>query len=180
MILNMEITPMGFTSDSVSPAVLTANASAFVEACKSRKGQFIKLDYKSNPSPKAEFKGTVLEKLTSGIFRTGVDFSNLTAVKEAIENKERGEVQSLPAGQSWAVFPFVINTAKGGELLRITVAKGQYPTVVYKANGVAVSKENFESYLPKSKQSDPNREPLLVFTIKSENLISVAGTELTE
>jgi hypothetical protein len=180
MILNMEITPMGLTSASVSPAGLTANALAFVEACKSRKGQFIKLDYKSNPAPKAEFKGTTLEKVTSGIFRTGVDFSNLTAVKEAIENKERGEVQSLPLGQTWAVFPFVIKTAKGGELLRITVAKGQYPSVIYKVDGVEVSKENFESYLTKSKQSDPTRDPLLVFTIKSENLISVAGTELTE
>ena len=156
-----------------------ANALAFIEACKSRKGQFVELCYKSNPKPKAEFKGTTLEKVSTGVYRTGIDFSNLSAVKEGIEKGERGEVQSLPEGQTWAVFPFVINSAKGGNLLRITTAKGQVPSVVYKVNGLEVSKDNFEVYLVPSATKKPTT-PLLVFTIKAENLITVSGTDLVE
>lgn len=163
----------------MSSPILTANASAFVEACKARKGQFIELTYKSNPKPAAAFKGVVLEKVSTGIFRTGISFANLSAVKEAIANGERGEVQPLPKGQSWAVFPFVISTDKGGELLRITTSPAHRPSVVYKVDGVEVSKAHFESHLVPSALSKPS-EPLLVFTIKADNLIKVSGLDLTE
>ena len=174
----MENTPSGLNLVSTSPADLTTNSQTFVSVCNARKGQFIRLSYRSNPKPSAKFKAVVLEKVSTGIYRTGVDFANLSAVKEGIADGLRGEVQSLPEGQSWAVFPFVIRTAKGGELLRITTAEGQRAEVVFKADGVEVSKVQFESYLNPSARSDAKTEPLLVFTIKAENLISVAGLDL--
>ena len=158
--------------------ILTPNASAFVEACKSRKGQFIELTYKSNPKPAASFKERVLEKVSTGIFRTGINYANLSPVKEAIADGLRGEVQPLPKGQEWLVFPFVIKAEKG-ELLRITTSPAHRPSVVYKVDGVEVSKENFESFLIPSALKKPSA-PLLVFTIKAENLIKVGGLDLTE
>jgi hypothetical protein len=182
IVVGMELIHNGANPAGVSPASLTNNAVAFLTACSSRKGQFIRLRYKSVPtstlSASSRKAGVMLEKETEGVFRTGVNYANLSAVKEAIEAEERGEVQPLPKGQTWAVFPWVIKTDKGGELLRITVAEGQFPKVVYKVNGVEVSKENYESHLVASARSKERDEPLLVFTIKSENLLSVSGADL--
>ena len=165
-------------SEATTAIALTPKASAFVDACSSRKGQFISLDFKSEPAPSAEFKkaGVVLEKISKGIYRTGINFANLSAVKEGIENGERGEVQPLPKGQSWAIFPLVIKKEDGSLLLRVTMAEGHFPQVTYKVNGSEVSKENFESYLPPSARSS-NKERPLVFTIKESNLLAVAGIE---
>ena len=158
--------------------ILTEKSTAFINACKSRKGQFVEVEYKSNPTPKAEFKGTTLEKVSKGVFRTGINYSNLSPIKAEFASGERTEVQPLPKGQEWAVFPFVIKTEKG-ELLRLTTSPAHRPSVTYKVNGVEVSKENFEGYLVPSALKKPST-PLLVFTIKAENLLSVAGMDLTE
>lgn len=182
IVVGMELIHNGANPAGVSPASLSKNAVAFLTACSSRKGQFIRLRYKSVPtstvSASSRKAGVVLEKESDGVFRTGVNFANLSAVKEAIEAEERGEVQPLPKGQTWAVFPFVIKTDKGGELLRVTVAEGHFPKVTYKVNGVEVSKENYESHLVASARSKERDEPLLVFTIKAENLLSVSDLDL--
>ena len=57
------------------------------------KGNFVKAYWKSNPSPAAAHKKTVvLEKVTAGVVRAGINYANLSAVKDAIEAGERGEV----------------------------------------------------------------------------------------
>ena len=166
-------------SESTPQVALTPNAQAYFNACSPIKGQFVKLSFKSEPTPSSEFKkaGIKLEKITNGVFRTGINFANLSAVKEGIENGDRGEVQSLPKGQTWLAFPFVIVKEDGAQLLRITIAEGQVPSVSYKVNGQEVSKENFESYLVPSARSSGKDKPL-VFTIKEANLLSVAGVQI--
>jgi hypothetical protein len=154
------------------------NSRSFVEACNSRKGQFVEIAFRSLPTPSKEFKGAVLEKTTTGIFRTGINYANLSPVKTAIEAGERGEVGSLPWG-AWAVFPLVIAN-KGKEYLRITTSPFHRPSVRYSVNSVEVSKEHFESHLAPSKRSQPDKEPTLVFNIEADNLLSVAGTDLVE
>jgi hypothetical protein len=154
------------------------NSRSFVEACNSRKGQFVELSFRSLPTPSKEFKGVVLEKTTTGIFRTGINYANLSPVKTAIEAGERGAVGSLPWGE-WAVFPLVI-VNKGKEYLRITTSPFHRPSVRYSVNGVEVSKEHFESHLSPSKRSQPQDEPTLVFNIEAGNLLGVAGTDLVE
>lgn len=159
-------------------ANLNNNSKAFVEACNSRKGQFITLAFKSEPKPSKDSKGKVLVKETKGIFRTGINYANLSPVKEAIEAGERGEVGSLPWGE-WAVFPLVIVNGDK-QYLRITTSPFHRPSVRYSVDGVEVSKEHFESHLSPSNRSKPEDKPVLVFNINSENLVSVAGTDLVE
>lgn len=159
-------------------ANLNSNSKAFVDACNSRKGQFISLSFKSEPKPNKDNKGKVLVKETTGIFRTGINYANLSPIKTAIEAGERGEVGSLPWG-SWAVFPLVIVNGEK-QYLRITTSPFHRPSVRYSVDGVEVSKEHFESLLPASQRSNPEDKPVLVFNISADNLVSVAGTDLVE
>lgn len=158
--------------------LINNNSKAFVDACNSRKGQFIELSFKSEPKPNKDNKGKVLVKETKGIFRTGINYANLSPIKEAIEAGERGEVGSLPWGK-WAVFPLVIVNGEK-EYLRITTSPFHRPAVRYSVDGVEVSKEHFESLLPASQRSKPDEAPVLVFNINADNLVSVAGTDLVE
>lgn len=67
-------------------------------------GQFRKVRFTTEKKPSAKFKGKHLSKITEGVFRTGIKYENLGAVKEAIESGERGEVQPLPWGK-WVEYP---------------------------------------------------------------------------
>jgi len=150
----------------------TTNALTAFLACK---GQFASVTFKSNPKTNASSKGVMLEKTTSGVFRAGINFANLTSVKEGIANNERGEVQSLPWGE-WVQFPFVIQH-KGERFLRLTVAPNASIKCSFKVNGVEVSREEFESHLVPSARSDAkaDKAPVEVFTIKEANLVSFNG-----
>lgn len=176
-VIVLFVTPTPTTKKNQMTNLTNAKSIAFVEACNSRKGQFIDLSFTSSPSPSKEYKGKVLTKMTKGIFRTGINFANLKAVKVGIEAGERGEVQSLPWGD-WAVFPLVI-TNKGNEYLRITVSPSHKPTSTFFVDGVEVSKEHFESHLTPSARK-PSETPTLVFNIQADNLISVSGLDLVE
>lgn len=165
----------------MSPTLTNPKAVAFVHACNDKKGQFIELSFKSEPTPASAHKGVKLEKFTKGIYRTGINFANLTPVKEAIENKERGEVQGLPWG-NWVQFPLVIgHTKKTGEYkeyLRVTFSPSHRPSVTYKVDGVEVSKAHFESHQRPSDYAE--KTPTLVFNIEADNLLEVSGLDLTE
>lgn len=155
-----------------TPDMQNANAiNNAIDAFLACKGQFASVTFKSNPKPAAEFKGTNLEKVVTNTFRAGVNFANLASVKEGIANNERGEVQPLAWGE-WVNFPFVI-AHKGERFLRLTSA-GKKAFVVFKVNGVVVSKEEFESFLVPSARSE-NKTPTEVISIKESNLISFNG-----
>jgi len=160
------------TSTNMPNATTTSNALSAFLTCK---GQFASVTFKSNPKPKAESKGVVLEKTTSGVFRAGINFANLSSVKEGIAANERGEVQSLPWGE-WVQFPFVIQH-KGERFLRLTVAPTASIKCSFKVNGVEVSRDEFESHLVPSARSDAkaDKAPVEVFTIKEANLVSFNG-----
>jgi hypothetical protein len=149
------------------PSTINNAIDAFL-ACK---GQFASVTFKSNPKPAAAFKGVVLEKIVTNVFRAGVDFANLASVKEGIASNERGEVQPLAWG-SWVNFPFVIEH-KGERFLRLTSA-GKKAFVVFKVNGVTVGKDEFESFLVPSARSE-NKVATEVISIKESNLISFDG-----
>ena len=153
---------------------LHENAASFLEAVQSKKGQFIELSFRSIGEPSAEHKGRLLTKVSKGIYRTGVDFANLSSVKEAIANGERGEVQPLAWGK-WKVFPFIIGH-KDTDYCRITTSPSHHPSVNYYVDGVEVSKEHYLSFLPPSKRKAS--EPSEVFTIKAENIIKVGGLDI--
>ena len=150
----------------------TASPSNVINAFLTAAGQFASVTFKSNPKPAASFKGVVLEKVTTGVFRSGVNFANLTSVKEGIESNERGEVQPLAWG-SWENFPFVI-AHKGERFLRLTTVNGMKSKSTFKVNGVEVTKDEFEQFLVPSARSE-NKTPTEVFNIKEANLVSFNG-----
>ena len=142
------------------------------------KGNHVSVRFLSNPTPASPKKmnaGILLEKVTQGAFRAGIDYSNISEIKEAIAAGERGEVQPIWHGKGrWVNHPYICTHAdKGGEYVRLYPSTGsnQSPKVLsYKVNGQEVSKEVFESYLPASKL---NGEVPPCLWIKSENILDM-------
>lgn len=178
---NIEITLMHTASSSLplththtmhtamSPATTTTSV---IEKFLSSAGQFASVTFKSTPAPAAKFKGTMLEKTTTGVFRSGVNFANLSSVKAEFASGERTEVQPLAWGE-WVKFPFVI-AHKGERFLRLTTVKGVKSKSTFKVNSVEVTRDEFESFLVESARSG-NKAPTEVFNIKEANLVSFNG-----
>lgn len=149
------------------------------------KGRFVKAAWKSNPAPAAAFKqSVVLEKHTVGVVQAGVEFQNLSAVKDAIAAGERGEVQPLPWGE-WYVdgsgksyYPYII-VHKDAEYLRLYPSQGfnHKVTSTFYVNGEVVDKTKFAEYLTPSeakKLLSPSEDDIpLCFTIKAENVMGL-------
>ena len=153
-------------------------------------GQFVKASWRSNPKPAASFKEVLLEKHTIAIVQTGVNFANLSSVKQGIADGERGEVQELPWG-SWFIdpvtekswFPYVItHRSKGSDedtlYLRLypSGADNHIPKSVFLVDGVTVDKNVFARYLTPSESKkllDPTVDKPLCFTIKLKNLLDI-------
>ncbi len=158
----------------------TLAAAKVLEKIMNAKGRFVKAAWKSNPTPAAAFKSSVvLEKHTVGVVQAGVEFQNLSAVKDAIAAGERGEVQSLPWGQ-WAegMYPYVI-THKEKEYIRLypSGGLGHVPKTTYFVNGEVVEKSKFAEYLTPSEAKKVigggDEERPLCFTIKAENIMGL-------
>ncbi len=135
------------------------------------KGQFMRAAWKSNEKPAASHKDVVLEKRTTTIVRSGVEFQNLSSVKAGIESGERGEVQELPWGE-WVHYPYLIKH-KDSYYCRL-YPTDSIPVVKYLVNNEEVDKEKYASYLtPSSAQKLlGEKEKPECFTIKMENVLS--------
>lgn len=149
-----------------------SNTNNVINAFLAAAGQFASVTFKSNPKPAAAFKGVTLEKVTTGVFRSGVNFANLASTKAEFESGERTEVQPLAWG-SWEQFPFVI-AHKGERFLRLTTVNGVKSKSTFKVNGVEVSRDEFEQFLVPSARSDA-KTATEVFNIKESNLVSFNG-----
>lgn len=139
------------------------------------KGQFMRAAWKSNPKPAAAHKNVVLEKRTTTIVRSGLEFQNLSSVKAGIEEGTRGEVGSLPFGE-WAYYPYLIKYEKEGNTnyyLRM-YPTDSIPTVRYFVDGNETTKDVFATYLTPSeaKKLTGDKEKPECFTIKMENVLS--------
>ena len=132
-------------------------------------GRFTSVSFASSPKPAAAFKAVQLTKVTRGVFRAGINFANLSSVKEGIESGERGEVQPLPWGE-WKQFPYII-AHKGVEYVRLYPAVGGKVEVQYLVDGAEVTKEEFKKFLTPSAAASGGA--VECFTVKAENIISV-------
>jgi hypothetical protein len=149
------------------------------------KGQFVKAVWKSNPTPAGAHKkaGVVLEKRTTAVCRAGVNFANLSSVKEGIESGERGEVQPLSWGEWWVDdndrnwFPYIIKHTPKGSVdeqfyIRLYPTETR-PNCVYFVNNQEVDRETFASYLTPSEAAKMTSEDRPeCFTIKKDNILS--------
>lgn len=155
----------------------TIAAAKVMDKIINAKGRFVKAAWKSNPKPAAAFKTVVLEKHTVGVVQAGVEFQNLSAVKEAIAAGERGEVQPLPWGE-WSMYPYIIEH-KGSEYVRLypSGGAGHVPKTTYYANGEVVSKEVFATFLTPSDAKKvlggADEERPLCFSVKAENIMGL-------
>jgi hypothetical protein len=163
----------------------TLDAASVRNKILNAKGNFVKAAWKSNPSPKAAYKNVLLEKTTVAVVQAGVNYANLSAVKDAIAAGERGEVQELPWGK-WYVdpltgkdwFPHVIEH-KDELYLRLYPSQGNNHKTqsVFYVEGKEVTKDEFAKYLTDSeakKLLNPTPEDvLLCFTIKLKNLLDL-------
>lgn len=134
-------------------------------------GNHVSVSFKTEPTPAAAFKNLALKKITTGAFRAGIDYANLSVVKEGIENGERGEVESLPWGE-WVEFPYHINH-KGKDYVRLYPPVGGYiqiPKVQYFINEQEVDKETFNSMLTPSAAKAKNKN---CFTVAADNILSI-------
>jgi hypothetical protein len=140
-------------------------------------GRHVSISFKTEATPAAAFKGTKLEKHTTGAYRVGISFENLKGVREGIESGER-EIPQAPKGLKWVLYPFHLkNLAETTDYLRLyypTGGKIQTPSVTYLVNGSEVTKDEYNSFLTPSaaapKKRDPNQD---CFAVKMENVISI-------
>ena len=142
------------------------------------KGQFISCSFVSEVKPSATFKNTKLTKTTQGVFRAGIDYSNLKPVLEGIADGTREEVGSLPWGR-WEFFPYtILHTPKGEteeqRYIRLYPTENCKLNVKYFADGIEVSREKFKEYLmPSDVKKMESGERLLVICPKEKNIISI-------
>lgn len=170
----------------------TITADAVRNKLLNARGQFVKASWKSNPKPKAEYKNVLLEKKTVAVVQAGVNYANLSSVKDAIASGERSaEIGELPFGQwyndpltgkSW--FPYVIthrlkDSDKDEFYLRLYPSQGlnHKSQSVFYVDGKEVTKEVFATYLTNSEAKKllnptPEDRPLC-FTIKLNNLLDI-------
>lgn len=94
-------------------------AQQVIEILCSRKGQHV-LAVWERPVKTFKASGVIVTKRTSAYVRAGINFANLSSVKNAIEAGERGEVQALPSCQEWESFPFILrHKTKGTQYVRL-------------------------------------------------------------
>ena len=150
------------------PSGLSGVASRFFNC----KGQFLSVSFTSEVKPKASFKNVKLTKQTEGVFRAGINFENLSVVKEGIESGERGEVQSLPWG-TWEHFPYTI-LHNDQRYIRLYPTENAHLKVQYLVDGVQVDKEVFKTYLIASdvKRMESGERPLVICP-KESNIIKI-------
>lgn len=112
-------------------------------------------------------------KVTRIVARGGVDYDNLSVVKEKRENGELpSENAGLPWGE-WVEFPLHIRH-KDVDYARFYPASGIgfKPQVTYYLDGVEVSKEQVQTLCLASEFPKRDEEPLC-FTIKAHNVAMI-------
>lgn len=134
--------------------VTTSIAEEIVAQIMGIRGQFTNVRFKSNVVLAAKFKHLSIEKITLATVRAGIDFKNLSSVKEGIENGERGEIHPLKWG-SWKKFPYIIEH-KGKEYVRLypSLSKKHIPKVKYFLDGKEISKKDVLNYVTDSKRDE--------------------------
>jgi hypothetical protein len=152
------------------PSNATMNINLIKETIKGRKGANLSVVIVKPLKTKRVHAGNVVEKKTNLVIRGGVEYDNLSVVKEGREDGSLPDQnQGLPWGE-WAEYPLHI-THKGSDYARFYPASGiQFPvTTSYFLNGVEVSKDAVKDLCLSSEFPTHKDEPLC-YTIKAENV----------
>lgn len=144
-----------------------------VDALQTIKGQHVRVVWARKCEVK---KGSPdIVKRTIAFVRTGIDYANVAEVREAIEARERGEVQPIWKGKGeWTEFPFVFkHVTTGAEYVRLYPASfdNLTPSVQYSVNGEPVTFELVRPYLKASELREGEKPTC--FCLKAENVETI-------
>jgi hypothetical protein len=137
-------------------------ASEVLDTILSCKGSHVSVRYQTFDKPRKESKaaGVVeLKRIVKGAFRAGLEFQNLTEIKEAIAKGERGEIQP----RKWGVYtkyPFILEH-NGAEYVALYPATGgfiQRPKTTYFVNGEETDRATYNAHLTDSDQAKKEKE----------------------
>lgn len=153
----------------------TMNAQAIVETVRRHKGQHVLATWQRVAKTLKDCPMLIVKRTRAWV-RAGIDYSNLTQVKEGVASGERGEVEGLKWGE-WIQFPFIIKH-KGLEYVRLypaTFANLATPEVEWSMDGKPATYEQVEPYLLASEKRKPDEAKPLCFTLKADDVIAIAA-----
>lgn len=136
---------------------------------KSKKnGTFMSMTYEKDVPVKSAYKGTVIYRKTTIVVRCGVEYDNISAVKDKRNNGQLPhENEGLPWGR-WKEYPYFIEH-NGKVYLRCATVNGNKAKSSYYMNGNAIEKEKLDGII--RKESGGNTD---IMTINIDNIVSVA------
>ena len=138
-------------------------------------GVFVRVKYRTDVQPSAQFKGHKIEKIVETTVRVGVSYSNLSAVKERRESESYVVKQKPVQWWRWSdgyrnIIKEKISDPSQKYVTLATVPKGGNTMVRWYIDGKPVSEEEVRAITIPSYWNKPNLD---VFDVKLENLISV-------
>lgn len=138
----------------------------FLEEMGARKGQFASATWTSVVKTAAAFKSSKVVKTTTATIRTGIAYANLG-------QNEGTETGPLPWGE-WAIFPLVI-VHHGEDYYRLYLSEGAKVVTTYTVDGVDATREEVEAMMTPSALKPREGGPVLTFTVKAANLLTIAN-----
>lgn len=157
-------------------------AIEIINALKGKKGQHVQAVWSRKADTLKDCPFTITKR-TAAWVRSGIQYANLTNVKNAIQSGERGEVGKLPFGQ-WAKGYenyIIIHTPKGAtapvEYVRLypaTFENLSHPHVEWTMDGIPATFEQVEPYLKASEKRKEDEQPAC-FTLRADSILEIAG-----
>lgn len=178
---------------TMKKVIFDGNDSKTVETLKSlmdngelKKGVYTKVVFKSikeaYKSYEKENGKTLIEKVTEGVVRFGIDYYNTATYKNKIidPNKEPNrngisQYDSLVSGYE----DLLVETDRNGVVshkIKMYASKSDSLRMVSKwyLNGVETTKSALEGIM-KAESKPKNEDDFITFTVKAQNLISIGG-----
>lgn len=121
----------------------------FLDLIKNRKGQFVKLNWRRSVRTAATFKHHSIQKETTVVCRTGIEYDNM---KSTQEKRATGELPPVNQGLQWGTwkeYPFVIEH-NGQDYARIYAAVNSKPERRYYKDGEEINRKEYLLYLTPS------------------------------
>lgn len=136
-----------------------------------QKGQFAKIKYQKELKTRAGFKNLSVVKISEVVARFGVQYDNITNVKnDRIQGILPQQNAGLPWG-TWRKYPFFIEH-KGTDYLRISLANGNKIRSVYYVDGKQITKTEASLYCLASEFTSSGSAPDIL-TIKANNILDI-------
>ena len=150
-------------------------AQDIVTSLQNRKGQHVQITWQRMAKTLKSFGGMIAKRTTAYV-RSGINYSNLSDIRDAIEAGTREAVEGLPWGQ-WreGAANFIIDH-KDKEYVRLypaTFANLQTPRVTWLLDGNEVEYAAVEPYLLSSEKRKDDERPAC-FTVNADDVLTIA------